>query len=180
MSVILAPGLSPESSQSSGSARPADRDGWALWMHWCDLLFASWRVPVEALRKLVPNELEIDTFDGSAWVTLVPLLVDEMHWKDLPPLPGMDRLRELNFRTYTTRDGKPGVYFLSIDCPATILTGLAVTSSVSPSIMPNSPTTTTCSRIKSAWNVPRITSDSRPCTASSRRSERHPCRSRAR
>jgi uncharacterized protein len=92
-------------------------DGWALYMHWNSLLFASWRVPESVIRQLLPNELEVDTFEGSAWVSLVPLGVDVMNWKDLPPLPGMDRLTEFNLRTYTKYGGQPGVYFLSIDCP---------------------------------------------------------------
>jgi uncharacterized protein YqjF (DUF2071 family) len=91
---------------------------WVLFMTWRDLLFASWRVPVESLRPQVPNDLEIDTFDGSAWVSMVPMRVTDMHWRGIPCIPGMDSLRELNLRTYTTRNGKPGVYFLSIECPA--------------------------------------------------------------
>ena len=120
MSVISAPTPLANSVAPVVLAGQPNPDAWALWMHWCDLHFASWKVPVEVMRKIVPSELEIDTFDGSAWVSLVSLRVDEMHWNGLPPLPGMDRLRELNLRTYTTRDGKPGVYFLSIDCPAAI------------------------------------------------------------
>jgi uncharacterized protein YqjF (DUF2071 family) len=91
---------------------------WVLFMTWRDLLFASWRVPAEALRSKVPPELELDTFDGSAWVTLVPMRVTDMHWRGIPPIPGMDGFRELNLRTYIKRKDRPGVYFLSIDCPA--------------------------------------------------------------
>lgn len=91
---------------------------WVLFMKWRDLFFASWRVSVEALRSVVPGELEIDTFDGSAWITLVPMRITDMHWRGIAPIPGMEGLRELNLRTYTTRNGKPGVYFLSIECPA--------------------------------------------------------------
>jgi uncharacterized protein len=91
---------------------------WVLFMTWRDLLFASWRVPVEAVRPKVPAELELDTFDGSAWVTLVPMRVTDMHWRGIDPIPGMEAFRELNLRTYIKRNDKPGVYFLSIDCPA--------------------------------------------------------------
>jgi len=91
---------------------------WVLFMTWRDLLFASWRVPVEMLRPHVPPAHAIDTFDGSAWVTMVPMRVTGMHWRGVPPIQGIDTLRELNLRTYTTRNGKPGVYFLSIECPS--------------------------------------------------------------
>jgi uncharacterized protein YqjF (DUF2071 family) len=91
---------------------------WLLFMTWRDLLFASWRIPVEALRSKVPPELELDTFDGSAWVTLVPMGVTDMHWRGIPPIPGMEGFRELNLRTYIKRNDRPGIYFLSIECPA--------------------------------------------------------------
>jgi uncharacterized protein YqjF (DUF2071 family) len=35
-------------------------------MRWLDLLFIHWRVDAKQLRSLVPQELGIDTFDGSA------------------------------------------------------------------------------------------------------------------
>ena len=41
---------------------------WVMRMRWLDLLFAHWPVPVEALRPLVPAGLDIETFDGSAWI----------------------------------------------------------------------------------------------------------------
>jgi uncharacterized protein len=91
---------------------------WVLFMTWRDLLFASWRVPVDVMRAKVPPELELDTFDGSAWVSLVPMAVTGMHWRGIPPIPGMDAFRELNLRTYIKQNGRGGVYFLSIECPA--------------------------------------------------------------
>lgn len=91
---------------------------WVLFMTWRDLMFASWRLPAEVVRPKVPPELELDTFDGSAYVTLVPMRVTDMHWRGIPPIPGMEGFRELNLRTYIKRNDRPGVYFLSIECPA--------------------------------------------------------------
>src|SRR6202012_341833 len=54
-------------SQSIEDRLKSTSHQWVLFMRWCELVFASWRVPVETLRPLVPAELEIDTFDGSAW-----------------------------------------------------------------------------------------------------------------
>lgn len=99
---------------------------WVLFMTWRDLLFASWRVPAEIVRSKIPAGLELDTFDGSAWVTLVPMSVTGMHYRGVPPIPGMDTLRELNFRTYVKRNGKAGVYFISIECPALLSDWMAV------------------------------------------------------
>jgi hypothetical protein len=37
-----------------------------------------------------------------------------------PPIPGLSALPELNVRTYVTLDGKPGVYFFSLDAASRI------------------------------------------------------------
>jgi uncharacterized protein len=81
---------------------------------WRDLLFAHWPVPPSALRPLVPVPLPLDTFDGQAWITIAPFHM-EIRPRGLPTLPGFSRIPELNCRTYVTLDGKPGVYFFSLD-----------------------------------------------------------------
>jgi uncharacterized protein YqjF (DUF2071 family) len=82
---------------------------------WRDLLFAHWRVPVEALRPHVAPALPIDTFDGSAWLGITPFEVSDLRPHGLPPVPRLSRFPELNVRTYTTLDGKPGIWFFSLD-----------------------------------------------------------------
>ncbi len=82
---------------------------------WHDLLFAHWPLPPEALRPLVPSELPLDTFGGQCWVGVVPFHMSGIHAHGLPPLPGLSAFPELNVRTYVTFDGKPGVYFFSLD-----------------------------------------------------------------
>ncbi len=82
---------------------------------WHDLLFAHWPVEAELLRRIVPPELPLDTFDGQCWVGVVPFHMSGIRARGLPPLPGMSKFPELNVRTYVTRDGKPGVYFFSLD-----------------------------------------------------------------
>jgi uncharacterized protein YqjF (DUF2071 family) len=92
---------------------------WVVAMSWRDLFFLSWRVPMDALRSKVPPQLQIDTFQGEAWVSVVPMHVVGSHFRNLPPLPGLEAFRELNFRTYIKgKDGTPGVYFFTIDCPS--------------------------------------------------------------
>ena len=82
---------------------------------WRRLLFAHWPVPAEVLRSRLPAGLTLDTFDGQAWLGIVPFLMDEvrLHW--LPGIPSTTQFAELNVRTYVTAGGKPGVYFLSLD-----------------------------------------------------------------
>ena len=85
-------------------------------MIWRDLLFAHWPVAVKQLRAVVPQPLPIDIYDGSAWVGVIPFVMD-MHARGLPLLR---RTPELNVRTYSTVEGKPGVYFFSLDLASTI------------------------------------------------------------
>lgn len=82
---------------------------------WHDLLFAHWSVPAAALRAAVPQQLPIDTFDGRAWIGVVPFRVRGLRARWLPSIRGLSDFPELNVRTYVTIDGKPGVYFFSLD-----------------------------------------------------------------
>jgi uncharacterized protein YqjF (DUF2071 family) len=82
---------------------------------WLDLLFAHWSLPVEALRPAVPTALPIDSFEGRAWIGITPFEVSGVRLRGTPPLPRISRFPEINVRTYTTVDDKPGIYFLSLD-----------------------------------------------------------------
>lgn len=88
---------------------------WIMVQHWHDLLFAHWPVQPEALRPLVPSGLSIDTFDGPAWVGIVAFRLSGIRLRGLPPFPPVAAFNEINVRTYVTRGGRPGVYFLSMD-----------------------------------------------------------------
>ncbi|GAB5497268.1 MAG: DUF2071 domain-containing protein [Phycisphaerales bacterium] len=84
-------------------------------MTWCNLLFLHWRLPESTIRHLVPKELEIDTFDGSAWVALVPFEMTKTSFKSVPPLPGLSQFYECNVRTYVRHGSTSGVWFFSLD-----------------------------------------------------------------
>ena len=94
---------------------PVPRRPWALAMEWHDLLFMHWPVPVEALRRWIPEQLILDTYDGWAWLGIVPFTMSGVHPHFVPPVPGLSAFPELNVRTYVTYDGKPGVWFFSLD-----------------------------------------------------------------
>ena len=94
----------------------------ALRMDWCDLLFAHWPVPAAALRGLVPPALALDTFERSAWLGIVPFRMQNVR---LRCWPFAFAFPELNVRTYVSMDGKPGVWFLSLDATSRLAVEIA-------------------------------------------------------
>jgi len=82
---------------------------------WRDLLFAHWQVDAAALRSLLPPQLQIDTFEGSAWLAVVPFRMTGVRLRGTPALPWLSAFPELNVRTYVKCEGKPGVWFFSLD-----------------------------------------------------------------
>jgi uncharacterized protein len=82
---------------------------------WHDLLFAHWPVDAGEMRARVPAALDVDLFDGQAWISVVPFRMSGIRPRFLPALPWLSAFAELNVRTYVVRDGKPGVYFFSLD-----------------------------------------------------------------
>ncbi len=87
-----------------------------LTMRWLDLLFAHWPVRRNVLRPMIPSALELDTFDGSAWLGIVPFRMTHVRPLGLP-LPGEAfAFAETNVRTYVTApDGTRGIWFFSLD-----------------------------------------------------------------
>jgi uncharacterized protein YqjF (DUF2071 family) len=94
--------------------RPAGRP--LMRQSWGKLLFMHWQIDPHRLREIMPAELEIDTFDGSAWVAIVPFTMWDTRASFLPPLPGLSNMHELNVRTYVHYHRVPGVWFFSLDC----------------------------------------------------------------
>ena len=84
---------------------------------WSDLVFIHWEIDPRALRELIPPSLEIDTFDGTAWIGLVPFDMRGVTPRFVPAIPAVSDFPEINVRTYVTYKGKPGVWFFSLDVP---------------------------------------------------------------
>jgi uncharacterized protein len=94
---------------------PVPRTPWVLRMRWHDLLFMHWPVKSDVLRPYIPSALTIDTFEGSAWIGIVPFRMSDVAPRLVPPIPLFSAFPELNVRTYVTAGGKPGVWFFSLD-----------------------------------------------------------------
>lgn len=98
-----------------GARERARRRAWVLRMTWEHLLFAHWQVDAREVASKLPSGLEVDTFDGRAWIGVVPFLMSGVRVRAMPPLPTARRFPELNVRTYVRCDGAPGVWFFSLD-----------------------------------------------------------------
>ncbi|GAA3758630.1 DUF2071 domain-containing protein [Terriglobus aquaticus] len=93
---------------------------WRLRQRWSRLLFAHWPVPAEAVQQRLPRGLRVDTFDGWAWLGVVPFLMDQVRFRTIGEhalgVPTARAFPELNLRTYVLApDGRAGVYFFSLD-----------------------------------------------------------------
>jgi len=90
---------------------------------WHHLLFAHWALPYEQIRPLVPRELEVETFQGKAWLGIIPFWMSGVRFRGAPPIPTASTFPELNVRTYVRvpqEPDKPGVYFFSLDAASVI------------------------------------------------------------
>lgn len=82
---------------------------------WRDLAYIHWRYDPSTVQALLPEGLEVDTFDGSAWVGLIPFSMRGITVPHMPPVPYFGSFPEINVRTYVRRGGIPGVWFFSLD-----------------------------------------------------------------
>ena len=83
-------------------------------MEWRDALFASWPVEPDLLAPRLPDRLTVDTFEGDAYLSVVPFAIRDIRPEGLPAAVGLST-PELNLRTYVRCDDTPGVYFFSLD-----------------------------------------------------------------
>lgn len=95
-------------------------------MRWRDLLFAHWPVAAGPLHAALPAGLELDTWEGEAWVGVVPFRMERTAPRWVPPLPcSPSRFLELNVRTYVRHRGRAGVWFFSLDANSPLAVRLA-------------------------------------------------------
>lgn len=89
-----------------------------MYQRWEDLLFLHWDFDPEVIQQRLPKALTVDTFEGRAWVGVVPFSMRGVRPRFLPAVPGVSDFPELNLRTYVVdQAGRPGVWFFSLDTP---------------------------------------------------------------
>jgi hypothetical protein len=94
----------------SAIAQPAMRQSWN------SLTFLHWRYEAGIVSRLLTRGLELDTFDGSAWVGLVPFGITGLTPPRIPAMPWISHFLETNVRTYVIGPGgRRGVWFFSLD-----------------------------------------------------------------
>lgn len=104
---------------------PMPTGAWIMRQSWRELLFAHWPLAPQALRPLIPAALTLDTFEGEAWLGIVPFQMREVCPRGVPSLPWLSESPELNVRTYVTVRGIPGVYFFSLDASNPLFVAVA-------------------------------------------------------
>ena len=87
-----------------------------MYQSWQNLLFLHWRYDPEVVQRSLPEGLTVDTFDGAAWVGIVPFFMRNIRPWWFSTVPGISNFLEVNLRTYVyDRHGTPGVWFYSLD-----------------------------------------------------------------
>lgn len=88
---------------------------WIMKQTWKDLFFLHWPISEDVLRPFVPEELDLDLYEGTAWIAIVPFRMEQIRLRGIPTFPIGNSLIELNLRTYVKHKGEQGVYFFSLD-----------------------------------------------------------------
>ncbi len=110
---MTAPAEAGRQRYGPASGTPIERP--VILNRWESLTFMHWRYRPEVVQRLLPAGLTVDTFDGSAWMALVPFVL-RFSLPGIPELPWASRFAETNVRTYVrSADGSHGTYVLSLD-----------------------------------------------------------------
>jgi uncharacterized protein len=122
LDLLEAPARQASSLEETAHRPWALPDGsWVLAETLDDQLFAHWRVSAAALREHLPDDVDVDEHDGSAWLGVTPFAVTALRVRGTLPLPILSSFHQVNVRTYVTRDGKPGIWFLSLEASSYVV-----------------------------------------------------------
>ncbi|MFD1629755.1 YqjF family protein [Pseudopedobacter beijingensis] len=104
---------------------PIPSGKWVYYQEWNQTIFLHWEVKYDALRKLVAPEMELDSFEGKYYISVVPFSMQYIRPRSLPAVGFISNFHEINVRTYVLKDNKPGVLFLNIEAEKWISTFIA-------------------------------------------------------
>jgi uncharacterized protein YqjF (DUF2071 family) len=118
----------PVAAEPVSADPPAKPKPTVLRQRWSELAYFHWRYDPDEVQRLLPNGLRVDTFDGSAWVGLIPFEMRNVQIGPTPPVPWLGSFIEINVRTYVVDElGRRSVWFFSLDVPRSVIVGIART-----------------------------------------------------
>src|SRR5688572_28814254 len=88
---------------------------WKYYQEWKDAIFLHWKIPFETLRPHVPQDLHLDNYAGSYYISLVAFTMKKVRPRRLPALRIISAFHEINLRTYVSNNNRKGVYFINIE-----------------------------------------------------------------
>lgn len=91
-----------------------------LYQNWKQLTFMHWKVDADMLQKYIPEGLEIDLHEGHTYIGAIPFTMEKVRPRGLPWVPFISTFGEFNIRVYVTKDGVPGVLFLTLDAQSRV------------------------------------------------------------
>ena len=94
---------------------PLPNEKWQWQQTWEDLAFIHWEIDESQIRDKVPPQLEIDKYKGKAYIGIIPFRMSGVTKRGYPSPSYFCDFPEINVRTYVTYEGKPGVFFFSLD-----------------------------------------------------------------
>ena len=112
----------PNHTARLAARQPNGRRPQLMHQRWESLLFLHWRVSADRIQRTLPPGLTVDTFQGAAYLAIVPFFMLNVRPVGLPAVPWLSFFQELNVRTYVFDDaGTPGIWFYSLDCNRVVL-----------------------------------------------------------
>lgn len=127
MAAVKSGPADPALAQTAHRPWPMPETPWAWRQAWLDLLFIHYEVDAGLLRHVLPDGLELELFEGKAWVGVVPFRMEGVAKRDWPAPAWLCDFAEINVRTYVRHAGKAGVWFLSLDVMNPLVAGFART-----------------------------------------------------
>lgn len=91
------------------------KNKWLYYQEWNRVLFLHYETSIDILKELVPEELSIDTFNGKAYISVVPFTMEKIRPRFLPSIGFISNFGEINVRTYVEKNGRKGVFFINIE-----------------------------------------------------------------
>jgi uncharacterized protein YqjF (DUF2071 family) len=89
------------------------------------MLFLSWPVTPGTIAGRIPPQLSLDTFDGQAWITLIPFRMERLRLRGLPPIPPFSQFDEVDCLTYVAHREARGIWFFRIEADTRLGSAMA-------------------------------------------------------